>query len=790
MSLFRRFYISLCIFLMLVSVAMAHGWMAPKKESMKENPVKKDSLSINLGKTLFSQTCTGCHGEDAKGLNPEATGLDTRPPDLTQSIKTHTDGDLFWKISTGRKDMPSFKDEFEEKETWSIIHFIRTLGQTIQPVAAITEYALTIEMQKITINGKTAQGMTINGSIPGPELKFKEEDIARIKVHNKMTTDTSLHWHGLLVPPGMDGVPYISFPPIKPGATFTYEFPIRQSGTYWYHSHTHHQEQKGLYGAIVIEPKTSIRHTDLDAVVLLSDWTTEDPNSILKTLKRGSEWYPLQKGSSQSIIGAVKKGALGSYFKRELLRMPPMDIADVAYDYFLANGKPETFLSAAAHDMVRLRIINGSATTYFYLEFAGGPLKIISADGQTVQPVNQKRFLAGVAETYDVLLSPPGPGSYEFRATAHDGSGFSSVWIGSGKRFAAPDIPTPNLYQAMEQGDLKTAFALTPNSSIGMTDRMIEHGQFDTPGMTGMKDMGGMSKMEEMKETNTMGGMDEMKGMAGMDTMQQEPASPETAMADMPEDGGISPERPWPPYAVLRSPGPTSFSKDKPVRKIRITLDGDMERYVWLLNNKVLSESDAIHIKKGEIVRFIMINRTMMHHPMHLHGHFFRVINEQQDHSPLKHTVDVAPMSTTIIEFNANEFGDWFFHCHLLYHMASGMARMVHYQGFEPPAEVTAIQGTLFKDPWYFWGQADALSSMTEGFLKVSNTRNIVTAQWQAGWQDVDDTQWEGILTLDRYVNRFFTVFSGITAQGEDDHMDNPRGLFGFHYLFPLNIES
>ena len=199
-------------------------------------------------------------------------------------------------------------------------------------------YELTIDQEKVTIAGKTAEGMTINGSIPGPTLRFKEGDTARILVHNRMPVATSIHWHGLLVPPNMDGVPYISFPPIQPDSTFTYEFPIRQSGTYWYHSHSNLQEQSGVYGSIVIEPKHSNRHVDSDHVILLSDWTTEDPHSVLRSLKRGSEWYALEKGSSQSILGASRIGKFGDYVTRELQRMPAMDIADVTYDYFLANG--------------------------------------------------------------------------------------------------------------------------------------------------------------------------------------------------------------------------------------------------------------------------------------------------------------------------------------------------------------------------------------------------------------------------------------------------------------------
>ena len=695
--------------------------------------------------------------------------------------------------------------------------------------AEIVEYELTIRQQEINITGKPAQGMTINGGIPGPTLRFKEGDIARIHVNNKMNVETSIHWHGILVPPDMDGVPYISFPPIAASTTFTYEFPIRQSGTYWYHSHTGMQEQSGVYGSIVIEPRHKHHHTDRDYVILVSDWTDENPHAVLRTLKRGSEWYSLQKGSGQSIFGAARLGMLSDYFKRELQRMPPMDIADVAYDRFLANGKPESSLFALPGETLRLRIIDGSATTYFYLEFAGGPMQIISADGQDVEPVEEKRFLIGVAETYDVLVHLPATGSFEFRATAHDGSGYTSVWIGSGKQHPAPDVPKPNLYHSMGHISLKNIFAPTPAGAMDMSDSKVNAGMFDKPGMMDMGPMNDMKNMDHGLETSKM----KMKGMNHQSASDHKPhhtdmqmTHPDATKKGMDHEShdmkmptpdvrfgkkfgadfgflaadasssknvaidGMDPRRPWAPYAKLRAVKSTAFAKDKPTRNIRLTLDGDMERYVWFLNNKPLSESDYIQIHEGEIARFIMINRTMMHHPMHLHGHFFRVINGQEDHAPLKHTVDVAPMSTTVIEFDANEVGDWFFHCHLLYHMESGMARMVHYEGFTPAPEVSAIRPKLYKDFWYFWGQADILSNMTEGFLMFSNTRNILSADWKVGWQDVDETEWEGIFTWRRYFNSFLSIFAGADLMGEEDELDKTRGVIGLNYLLPLNIES
>ncbi len=698
------------------------------------------------------------------------------------------------------------------------------------------EYNLVIEEKPVTIHGKTSQGMTINGSIPGPVLRFTEGDSARITVHNKMAVDTSIHWHGLLVPPRMDGVPYISFPPIKPGRTFVYEFLIRQSGTYWYHSHTHLQEQKGLYGGIIIAPKGMMKQAVSDTVILLSDWTTENPDAVLKTLKSGSEWYSLQKGSSQSIIGAVMQNELGSYFKRELQRMPPMDIADVAYDFFLANGSPQSVIHAEPQEKIRLRIINGSATTYFYVEFSGGQMQIVSADGQDVHPVSKNRFLIGVAETYDVIISIPGSGAFEFRATAHDGSGHSSVWIGSGKRVTAPDIPKPNLYYSMDHGGMNNVFALTPQGTMGMPDNMIEKGYFDSPGMTGMDHSPGADHKGHLKQDRFMTHKSSSgRRMKKNDPMPMNRPDEKTDHVHTPQHGhhpmdmdkkmssaenknlvkggkqfstdfrflasdvssssrlandGMSPERPWPPYKLLRSKKKTSLSKEAPIKEFRLTLDGDMERYVWLLNKKPLSESDSILIQEGQVVRFIMINRTMMHHPMHLHGHFFRVLNGQGDYSPLKHTVDVAPMSTTVIEFDANEAGDWFFHCHLLYHMKSGMARKLHYVNYQPPDNVKAVSAILFKDPWYLWGEADVLSNMTEGSVKLADTRNTVELFWEAGWHGVDETHWEGALLLDRYVNRFFSAFAGGFMEGENSEEKETKGIFGIQYLLPLNIAS
>jgi hypothetical protein len=378
----------------------------------------------------------------------------------------------------------------------------------------------------------------------------------------------------------------------------------------------------------------------------------------------------------------------------------------------------------------------------------------------------------------------------------------------------------------------KNAFALTPAGTMGMPDRDVDAGKFDKPGMNMDMDMGGLSHGSSMKMPMAMKGMDhsamemsgvdhgemkkpamdhskmkmEMKDMPSMpemdkdtgvkhnppkwyDFLLREDAAHSTMLAT---DAMMSKERPFPPYKMLRAVKNTSFPKSAPRRDFRLTLDGDMNRYVWMINNKPISPDDDILIREGEVIRFIMINRTMMHHPMHLHGHFFRVINGQGDRSPLKHTVDVAPMTTTVIEFMADEPGDWFFHCHLLYHMMSGMARVVEYQGFTPTPETAEIRDEIYAEtnPWFFYGYADLLSNETQGVITFSDPLNILALQWEAGWDGVDGTAWEGDLTYGRYLNRFTTLFVGVYAEGINSTREDERAIAGIRYLLPGNFLS
>ena len=580
--------------------------------------------------------------------------------------------------------------------------------------AGIVEYDLDINFKTINISGKSSKAMAINNSIPGPTLRFREGDTARIRIKNSMNVETSIHWHGLLLPYRQDGVPYLTNPPIEPGKTNVFEFPIKQSGTYWFHSHTGLQEQRGVYGSIVITPKEGERvSSDQDKVIVLSDWTDENPDEVLRTLKSGNDFYSIKKGTMQNLFGAAKRNALSDMAKRSSMRMPPMDISDVAYDAFLANGKKEMEIPAKSGEKVRLRFINSATASYFYLQFAGGPVEIVSADGKDVQPVKVDRLLMAIAETYDLIVTVPKNGSYEFRATAQDGSGHSSIFIGNGKRIFAPNVPKPNLY-----------------------------------------------KMKMSMKKN----MDKKMGMGTMPPMNQRPSSP---------------------YKKLRSIGKSILPKQNPKREIVLTLTGDMERYIWSMDGETLSADNMIRIRHGENVRIVLINKTMMHHPMHLHGHFFRVINGQGDYSPLKHTVDVPPLATQVIEFEANEYNDWFFHCHILYHAKSGMARVVSYEDKELDLDLKKIRHNLYKDTWYGNTIGTAQSHMTDGLAVLSNSKNILSTTWQVGWQRVDKTDFDVELAYDRYFNRFLNLYAGINLVNEYE-----RGVFGIRNLLPFNIES
>ena len=318
-----------------------------------------------------------------------------------------------------------------------------TVGQRV------VRYDLVIGEKMVHYSGKMAHGIAVNGQIPAPTLEFTEGDIAEIHVKNTLKERSSIHWHGILLPNEQDGVPFLTTTPIEPGGTHVFNFPIRQNGTYWYHSHSNLQEQMGLYGALIIKKRDEPympTHT-----VLFSDWTDEHPHEVMRKLKTANDWYAIKKDAVQSYSEAAKAGALGEKFKQEWTRMNAMDVSDVYYDTFLANGKKEDVAPQfKAGERVRLRIINGSASTYFWLQFAGGKLSVVASDGIDTVPVEVDRMIIGIAETYDVIVTIPENKAYEFRATAEDRTKATSVWLGSGEKVAAPVLPKLKLFAGMK----------------------------------------------------------------------------------------------------------------------------------------------------------------------------------------------------------------------------------------------------------------------------------------------------------------------------------------------------
>ena len=603
-----------------------------------------------------------------------------------------------------------------------------------QATGRVVEYDLEVAEQVLSPAGKPVRVLTINGEFPGPTLRFNEGDVARIRLHNRLTHDeTSLHWHGLLLPNDQDGVPHLTTPPVAPGGTFTYEFPVRQSGTYWYHSHTGMQEQRGVLGSIVVLPrKPDTFHSDRDQVLVLNDWTNESPEEVLRTLKRGSNWYSIQKGAPQSLLGAVRAGFLGQYLKREGARLPPMDVADVAYDAFLVNGQRRFQVEGKSGDTIRLRVINASASSYFYVESATGPLTIVAADGPAVKPVGVKRLLIGIAETYDVLVKVPPDGSWEIRATAHDGTGSASALVGSGPLHEAPAVPRPNLYDMDE--------LLMP---------ALEEGDLAQP---------------HEEETARSGAYSKESG-----------GRPGICKSCM--------ERPLPPYRQLRALQSTALAESLPRRTLALHLTGDMQRYVWSLNQKTMSEESTIPVKRGEVLRLELINDTMMHHPMHLHGHFFRLLNGQGDYSPLKHTVDVPPMSRRIIEFEANEEGDWLFHCHVLYHMMEGMGRVMHY-GL---ASQKPMLGEHGMDMRYAFADFNALSNMSSGQARIQQGRNSLLVPWELGWRHTDGlTEYEVDALGEHVLSSNLALVAGMRLSNM--HPGGNRPLAGGWYRLPYLV--
>ena len=649
----------------------------------------------------------------------------------------------------------------------------------------IKEYHLTIEENKMTLGGVTAKGMTINGRIPGPVLEFNIGDLAIINVTNKMDEETSVHWHGLILPNFYDGVPYLTTPPIKPGTTFQYRIPINQSGTYWYHSHTMLQEQSGVYGSIVIQPKEKTLEYDKDLVVVLSDWTNEKPMNILRNLKRGNEWYQVKKGTAVPLSRVISEGALGAQLKFWRDRMEGADIADIYYPTFLSNGKKMVeYPEFKPGEKVRLRLINASASTYYWMDFGAGNPMIVASDGVDVTPEQKNRILFAIAETYDVIVTIP-EGTLEITATAQDGSGNTSIRLGSGKLYPAKRIDRPSKIEMMKQMakmDMKMgAPAMVGNKKKNTPEVLMQKYGMKMDMKDGQMKMGMQDKMS-MKDDKMNSQMDmKMEKDGHMHNMQM--IQKDTSSFD------YNTRKTYFNYDFLKAKESTTFKTDAPVNDILLNLTGNMQRYVWSMNGVPLSETDKIKIKGGEVTRITMNNLTMMHHPMHLHGHYFRVINENGERSPLKHTVNVPPMQKVVIEFYNEEYGDWFFHCHILYHMMGGMARVFSYDTpRDKRMEEYPVQKLIDEtDHYYSWGLARIGSNFNELLLTSSNIRNEFGLRAEFDY----DKNLEAEVSYNRYLNDWVRLYVGVNTETEiPNSFDefNTVGLVGVKYFTPYRF--
>lgn len=619
--------------------------------------------------------------------------------------------------------------------------------------AKTVRYELTLKNEKLNLSGKKAVdfALTVNGGIPAPILEFTEGDDAEILVKNRIQNqEASIHWHGILLPSEMDGVPHVNSPPIKSGEDFTFKFKIRQHGTYWYHSHTMTQEQEGVYGALIIHPKKKTIAYDKDVVVVLSDWADESGESIIKNLRKDGDYYLHKKGTMRSWLGAIQAGKLGIYLGNEWTRMGGMDFSDVGYDAFLMNGKRESQLvTAHPGEKIRLRIINAGASSYFHVALGQSPMKVISADGVDIEPIYAKELLMGMAETYDVLFQVPDHKNYELRATCQDGTGSASGWIGMGEKTPAPVKPFPDLYAAMDHS------AHAGHAEHAELNAHSEHSVHAAP-----------SADQHHHDHHHH--------------HAAPPQQPTVAVETLSVDD-------------LKSPTTTAFPKTAKLHDVKLVLGGDMERYIWHINNKAIHEDRTILINEGDVVRFTFENTTMMHHPMHLHGHFFRVLNKNGDFSPLKHTVDVPPHMSRTIEFLANEPGEWMLHCHNLFHMNTGMARVVKYSSFTPSHEVAHIQDQdhHLHDPWFFYGNAEAASNHAQANLRLSQTWNEVSARIEGrntagkNFSLGDPWEVEGDLLYHRWFDQYFHLIGGGTVFDEE-----ASAVAGFGYLLPMLIET
>jgi CopA family copper-resistance protein len=517
----------------------------------------------------------------------------------------------------------------------------------------------------VTMNGRTSHAVTANGTMPGPLIRLKEGQDVRLSVANMLKEDTSIHWHGLIVPFQYDGVPGISFPGIRPGQTFDYQFPIRQAGTYWYHSHSNMQEAMGLFGPIVIDPAGADPVPyDREHVILLSDWSSVHPHMQLRRLKQMGGYYNRQKQTLGSLL-AGRDQPLSDRIGWGKMRMDPTDISDVTgstYSY-LINGHDSagnwTGLFTPG-ERVRLRIINASAMTNFNVRLPGLAMTVVQADGQDVEPVETDEFQIGIAETYDVIVRPEKAEAVAIIAEAIDRSGLCRATLAPQIGMVAPIVPVR-----------ARPLLVMKDMGMNMSGMDMGAGTLDLSAPADAPAKGGSYATMKMRDKSLAPpGVRMGPGVATLS------AAPADRLDDRPTGLETVDHRVL-TYADLKAlvPGP---DRREPGRELEIHLTANMERYMWSFDGVKMSENpEPLAFRYKERVRVTLINDTMMPHPIHLHGHFFELVNGAEERQPRKHTVNVLPGGKASFDLTADALGDWAFHCHMLLHMHAGMFRVV-----------------------------------------------------------------------------------------------------------------
>lgn len=555
-----------------------------------------------------------------------------------------------------------------------------------------TEFHLEIGETPVNYTGAARIATTVNGQVPAPLLRWREGDTVTLHVTNRLREQTSIHWHGILLPTDMDGVPGLSFAGIDPGQTFAYRFDVRQSGTYWYHSHSGFQEQTGLYGAIVIAPRRRDPiASDRDYTVLLSDWTDEDPMRVFDKLRAMPDYYNRNQPSLESLAReAEDKGwhaALSERLMWEQMRMNPSDLADVSgatYTYLTNGATPAGNWTGlfTPGERVRLRLINGSAMTYFDVRIPGLKMTVVAADGQDVRPVEVEELRIAVAETYDVIVEPADDRAYTIFSQAMDRSGYARATLAPrpGMQAAVPEVDRVQLLGMMDMGmkhDMPAG-----QDMAGMDHAAMGHGATPAPAgaMAGMNHgaMPGMDHGSRHGAGADQGGMVEVKHPYPAEHGPGNSMLPDVVSTRL-DDPGIGLRdngRRVLTYADLRSVREPADNRP-PTREIELHLTGNMERYMWSFNGVKFSDAKPILLRYGERVRFVLVNDTMMTHPIHLHGLWSDLESPDGAFQVRKHTLSLNPAQRLSYRVSADARGHWAYHCHLLYHMEAGMFRAV-----------------------------------------------------------------------------------------------------------------